>query len=279
MRTGRALLLAASFSCASAATLKPRVALDGFHNNEGSPHYQWKRSGVGGYADFAQVILSSGGDTLTLRKAFDAQSLAAIDILVVADPDTPAESKNPQYISDAEADAADQWVQNGGLLILFANDAGNCEFTHLNVLAGKFGIKFDENLLAGPRWAPLPAHPFFTGCTAIFMRDVSSLTLTAPAEAVLTLDGKVLMAVAKKGKGTVLAVGDPWVYDEHINDENNKTSITNVVKWLFAQPSAAVRPLTPAARSRGSLGTEYRADGRRALRLSDFVPFYLRPLP
>jgi unsaturated rhamnogalacturonyl hydrolase len=253
------MLLSGVPSDASAARL--RVALDCYHNNEGSPHYQWKRSGVGGYADFAQVVLGQGADTLSIRKPLDASSLGAADILIISDPDTPAEAKDPKYISDAEADAVDAWVESGGLLMLMANDAGNCEFMHLNVLAGKFGIHFNEDLVPGPRFAPLPAHPFFTGCTAIFMRDVSSLTLSAPAEPVLSLDGKTLIATARKGKGAVIALGDPWVYDEHIDDENNKTSINNVMKWLMAGPASLGRPALsglPADASR----LRYRADGR-----------------
>ena len=48
------------------------------------------------------------------------------------------------------------------------------------------------------------------------------------------------MAVAKYGKGTVFAVGDPWLYNEYVNGrlptgfENDKAA-ADLTKWLIAQ--------------------------------------------
>jgi hypothetical protein len=53
-------------------------------------------------------------------------------------------------------------------------------------------------------------------------------------------NGATIIAVAKYGKGTVLAVGDPWLYNEYINGrlppgyENDKAA-NDVAKWLIKQ--------------------------------------------
>jgi len=39
----------------------------------------------------------------------------------------------------------------------------------------------------------------------------------APAEAVVSHAGGVVMATAKLGKGKVFIIGDPWLYNEYTN--------------------------------------------------------------
>ena len=49
------------------------------------------------------------------------------------------------------------------------------------------------------------------------------------------------MAVAKMGKGTVFAVGDPWLYNEYLDGRKLPASFENykaagdLVKWLLKQ--------------------------------------------
>jgi unsaturated rhamnogalacturonyl hydrolase len=49
------------------------------------------------------------------------------------------------------------------------------------------------------------------------------------------------MATAKYGKGTVFAIGDPWIYNEYIvNDRlnasfQNGTAAIELTEWLIAQ--------------------------------------------
>jgi len=58
---------------------------------------------------------------------------------------------------------------------------------------------------------------------------------------VLTQNGSNVVAVAKVGKGTVFAVGDPWFYNEYedgrkipMDFENYKAS-EDLVKWTIQQ--------------------------------------------
>ncbi len=137
----------------------------------------------------------------------------------------------------------------GGVLAIFENDKGNAEIEHFNLLAEKFGMHFNEDCyhkVEGTKFDMaksdvLPAHPIFDGVKKIYTKEVSSITVVPPAEALLTENGVVLMAVAKVGKGTVFAVGDPWLYNEYIDnrrlpaDFENFKAARNLFSWLLDQ--------------------------------------------
>jgi unsaturated rhamnogalacturonyl hydrolase len=50
-----------------------------------------------------------------------------------------------------------------------------------------------------------------------------------------------VMAVAKYGKGTILMLGDPWLYNEYVDgrkltpDFDNYKAATELVQWLVKQ--------------------------------------------
>src|SRR6185369_17892364 len=78
-----------------------------------------------------------------------------------------------------------------------------------------------------------PDHPLFAGVDMIYMKEVSTISVKPPAAPLFIADkdpkeskpgdsgageGKdVIIATAEVGKGFVLAVGDPWVYNEYID--------------------------------------------------------------
>jgi unsaturated rhamnogalacturonyl hydrolase len=73
------------------------------------------------------------------------------------------------------------------------------------------------------------------------LKEISSLEVKAPAAALVKKDGDVVIAVAKYGKGTVFAVGDPWLYNEYVDgrklpaEYENYKAAEDLVKWLLAQ--------------------------------------------
>jgi hypothetical protein len=124
---------------------KPKVvAVDGWHNNDKEPHYRWDGTYQGGFSQLGKLLEAMGNRLGTVREPLSARSLSGIDALIVVDPDTPAESANPQYFTAAEIAAVEQWVNQGGRLVLLGNDKGNAEFEHFNQLADRFGIRFIE---------------------------------------------------------------------------------------------------------------------------------------
>jgi unsaturated rhamnogalacturonyl hydrolase len=227
------ILLMMVLSCGFVATTcqaQPVVGLDNWFNREvnaktGAPfHYLWTDTAFSGYSQWGRIFTSRGAKLTTLEKP-NADVLSKINIYIIVDPDTTTESKSPNYIMPDDAKAIEQWVKNGGVLALLGNDGPNCEFTHFNQLASLFGMTFNHVTLhpvTGTNFEMgasknLPDHPLFKGVSKIYIKEVSDINLKGSAKAILTENGKVLMAECKYGKGYVFAIGDPWIYNEYID--------------------------------------------------------------
>jgi unsaturated rhamnogalacturonyl hydrolase len=224
----------------TACQAQPVVGLDNWYNREvnaktGIPfHYLWTDTAFSGYSRWGKIFTSRGAKLTTLEKP-DASVLGKVNIYIIVDPDTTTESKSPNYIMPVEAKAIEQWVKNGGVLALLGNDAPNCEFTHFNQLASLFGMTFNHVTLhpvTGTDFEmgaskSLPDHPLFKGVSKIYIKEVSDISLKAPAKAILTENGKVLIAECNYGKGYVFAIGDPWIYNEYIDHDRLPASFEN----------------------------------------------------
>ena len=215
------------------------VALDGYHNDERAmpEHYQWEGTTDGSFSKLANGFREHDVEVRTLRNRIDAASLQGINLLIIVDPDTPEETPDPKYIEDAEIDALVKWVNEGGRLVLLGNDKGHAEFTHLNRLASRFGIQFlEETYPKVSGKAILVAtgkHSIFEGGLQAYLVEVAPLKLVAPAEPMLTHDGTDIMALAHVGRGMVFALGDPWLYDEYIERNDNVRIATNLFTLLL----------------------------------------------
>jgi rhamnogalacturonyl hydrolase YesR/lysophospholipase L1-like esterase len=245
----------------SAPTMQDRlVLLDCAYNNEwktqgsGKPerfHYIWDDTANSGYSQLAAIISRNGGVVDTLDVPPTAAALKKASVYIIVDPDTPQETAHPKTIEKAEADLIERWVRGGGTLLLMGNDRGNAEFEHLNGLAERFGIHFNEdshNRVTGKQYETgtfdrLPQHPVFSGARRIFIKEYCSLRLTQPAHAVLQAgsDGPVVMATARIGEGSVVAIGDPWFYNEYMDSRrlpdgyDNARVAANLFRWLLEQ--------------------------------------------
>ncbi|MDP4187728.1 MAG: hypothetical protein Q8905_06765 [Bacteroidota bacterium] len=250
------LLLAglATFAVLPVNAQKKVVGLDNWYNHETNPktgkpyHYLWTDSAFSGYSRWGQIFTKKGAKITTLTAAPDAASLNKLDIYIIVDPDTLSENPSPNYIMPNQADAIQKWVRDkGGVLVLLANDAPNCEFTHLNQLSKRFGIIFNYvsiHQVLKDKWEMgavknLPVHPIFKDVKKIYLKEISTFTLSKPAQSVLTENGQILMAVSKYGKGMVFAVGDPWIYNEYIDhdrlpkDFDNRKAAENLTTFLL----------------------------------------------
>ena len=229
------------------------VCLDHWYNREinaktGNPyHYLWTDTENSGFSKLGTVFVSAGAAISSLEKAPLSSDLAKVGIYIIVDPDTTSENPSPNYLEAADISVIKKWVKKGGVLVLMANDAPNCEFTHLNKLAGEFGIRFNPVIL-NPVTAKnyemgaevdLPNHPLFTEVKKIYMKEVASITVTGNATPVLKDKDDVFIAECSFGKGFVLAIGDPWLYNEYIDNnrlpegfENGKAA-ENLVEYLI----------------------------------------------
>lgn len=233
-----------------------KVVLDYFYNNEyrnnaagqkARYHYVWEDQSNGGYSFLKSIFNRHGAKTTSLEVKPSAQNLKNASVYIIVDPDTEKETASPNFLETSEINAIADWVKAGGVLVLLGNDAGNAEFKNFNQLATRFGIQFNEDnellvknndytqgtvKLAG-------GNTVFKKPFKLFLKEVSTLSLSGSAKPLVVDKGHNIMATAKYGKGTVFALGDPWIYNEYIDGRKLPAGLENYpatvewVKWLL----------------------------------------------
>jgi unsaturated rhamnogalacturonyl hydrolase len=241
------------------------VTLDYFFNNEYRKnsagtleryHYTWEALRSSGYSIWGDVFKKNGASLKSLESEPNAQNLSGTDIYIIVDPDTKKETANPNYIEPRHVKAITDWVKRGGVLVLMANDSANAELPHLNKLAEKFGIHFNDDLykhVIGTQFEmgaiTVPANdPVFKTAKKIYLKDIATLKLSPPATPLLTDSAQVIIGTAKYGAGTVIAVGDPWLYNEYTNGRlpvamgfDNDKAADDLSKWLLSRVPAKIK--------------------------------------
>jgi unsaturated rhamnogalacturonyl hydrolase len=212
-------------------------------------HYKWNDYANSGFSLFGHIFRSFGVKTNTLYTAPTLQKLQGAQFYLIVSPDSPAKNPNPHYMNETDAAQIAQWVQNGGALVLMENDPANADITHLDILADKFGLHYNNVLVhhvVGDDFAmgridlPVPSPPF-THPHALYMKDTCSLTLSQKAQPLLRYKGDLLMAWTRYGKGMVFVVTDPWLYNEYTDGRKLPTEYDNfaggqeLVAWLLQQ--------------------------------------------
>ena len=234
------------------------VLLDSYFNNEMkkdstgatvSWHYKWDELPNPGFSLWGNIFRSYGVKTETLYSAPRAGNLKNADIYIIVDPDTETETPKPNYVAANDVKAISDWVKAGGVLVLMGNDLGNAEFDHFNQLASAFGIEFNKdsrNKVPGNdftmgRLIVTPPHPIFKTARNLYLKEVSTLRIKSPSKPVFEDKGDAIMAIAKVGKGTVFAVGDPWLYNEYTDgrklppEYDNFKAANDLALWLIQQ--------------------------------------------
>lgn len=249
----RILLVALGMMLNPALSPAQVVGVDHWYNRETNAktnqpfHYLWTDTENSGYSQWGDLFKARGASLATVEEAASAKSLAKLDVYIIVDPDTTTESKSPNYILPPDIKAIKKWVEKGGVLVLLANDAPNCEFLHLNMLAAEFGMHFNHvsmHPVLNRQWdmgafTSFPDHPMFKGVSKIYMKEISSIGLQGPAKAVLTEKGDAFVAESRVGKGLVVAIGDPWIYNEYIDhtylpaDFENMKAAVNLTEYLL----------------------------------------------
>jgi len=255
----------------SFGTKEKTILLDYYFNNEWRKditgasvrwHYTWEDRANSGFSLLGQLFRQYGAHTDSLPVAPTADNLAPAGVYIIVDPDDEREVPSPHYPDSAAISSIDNWVKAGGVLVLMSNDSANAEFTHFNVLAGTFGIHFnydDYHKVIGSNYemgafimtaqdAPGNGSRYFHDDRSIFkttkktyIKELSTLQLNPPARAYYSDSGHVIMAIARVGRGTVFAVGDPWFYNEYTDGRKlpanyeNYNAARDWVQWLLLQ--------------------------------------------
>lgn len=235
---------------------KHNVILDNYFNNEyrinkqglkERYHYTLDDTTNSGFYVLGNLFKKYRANIFELQKAPTKKNLRKADVYIIVDPDTPAETEKPNYIDEKSINVIEKWVNNGGVLMLFSNDKGNCEFKHFNKLSERFGFTFNEvslNRVEGTMFdmgafVNLPYNPIFAGVDKIYMKEISSIKFDEKPYILLKKENEPVMIFKKFGKGYVFAVGDPWLYNEYIDnrrlpkDFQNLRAAENLVKWIL----------------------------------------------
>ena len=234
------------------------ILMDGWFNNEWRKngyginvrrHYTWDDTENGGFSLFADIWKSYGASVSTLETAPTCSNLKGNSIYVIVDPDGIKDNKSPNYMDDKSASEIANWVKNGGVLLLLTNDTANCDLKNFNKLSAKFGIYFSDtgaNMVKNNEFETGAvqndfANPVFKKTTKMYLKEISILKVKTPAKALLSEGTDIIMATAKFGKGTVFAVGDPWLYNEYLDgrkipaEYQNFSAANELAIWLLKQ--------------------------------------------
>ena len=239
------------------ANQKKKILLDNYYNNEvdsktGKPyHYLWDDIEPSGFSEFGKLFSNKGYNLSLLKSKPNKQNLIDAKVYIIVDPDTKNETANPKFMDSNAANVIADWVKRGGVLLIMANDSNNCELDSLNLLASKFGFKFNKDVLFTEQpkpddlrdlsccsFANLPQNSLFKGVTKIFIKGATSISCKKSA-ALLKEKGKTIIAGVAFGKGKVIAIGDPWIYNEYINhyslppEYDNLSAAKNLVLMLL----------------------------------------------
>lgn len=235
-----------------------KVLLDYYFNNErrrdvaGMPvryHYVWEDMANSGFSIWGHIFRMNGAHTDSLPVAPTTANLKGASVYIIVDPDDQREVPAPNYPSDRDIAAIEDWVRAGGVLVLMSNDSANCEFLHFNRLAARFGIRFNYdcyhkvtgNHFEMGAFTMTVQDAIFKTTKKIYIKELSTLQLSGPAKPVFTDAGHTIMAVTRLGKGTVFAVGDPWFYNEYTDgrklppDFENYNAARDLAQWLLRQ--------------------------------------------
>ncbi|HEY8563108.1 MAG TPA: glycoside hydrolase family 88 protein [Pyrinomonadaceae bacterium] len=230
------------------------VLLDDYFNHEvrkdGSVwHYKWEEKNHPGFYAWGEEFKSYGATLDTLSAQPSAANLKNASVYIIVDPDTDKETERPNFITERDAKTIAGWVRAGGVLVMLGNDAGNAEFDNWNVLAKEFGLEFNKNSLnrvqndqyeQGRVTVP-EGNPIFKTARDLYMKEISTLKVSGKAQTILTLNNEPIVAVVRHGKGTVFALGDPWLYNEYVDGRKmnglfqNHLAARELSAWLLAQ--------------------------------------------
>lgn len=233
------------------------VALDYYFNREfrkdlnGNTeqfHYTWEDRMHSGFWIWGQVFNDLGARTIAIQEPPSARNLKDAKAYIIVDPDTPKETAAPNYIGEEHIKTIREWVQNGGTLVLLANDTSNCEIPRFNELAGAFGIRFTNkniNFIPGGKDYELaavniePGNEIFRNTRKIYVKEIVTLEVSEPARALVKKGEDIVIAVSAFGKGRVFVIGDPWLYNEYVDGRiigpefQNMQALRDLTHWIL----------------------------------------------
>jgi unsaturated rhamnogalacturonyl hydrolase len=220
----------------------------GFDGKTEQFHYTWEDTQHSGFLWFGSIFENMGAETVAIKGNPTKANLKDLDVYIIVDPDTKKETEHPNFIEKNDIKNIAKWVKKGGTLLVMANDTANCEIPHTNELIKKFGISFtnkSRNMVQGNQYEQgklliASGNPVFPNTKKVYVKELVTLHLDKPnATSVAEEGGDVIIATATYGKGKVLVIGDPWLYNEYVDARKIPTEYQNfqaakdLAHWLL----------------------------------------------
>jgi hypothetical protein len=124
-------------------TTHPRIRIDEAHLNF--------HTASGRYKPFADLLRNDGYDVAASKEVFTAQSLAGVDVMVIANAGAAAannaDATKPAF-TPAECAAVREWVRGGGALLLIADHAPAGDAAA--ILGAEFGVNMSKGFTGDP---------------------------------------------------------------------------------------------------------------------------------
>ncbi len=230
------------------------VLVDSYFNNEFkkgpngdkvSWHYKWDETALSGFSILGETFKRNGFSLSTLNDAPSSANLKNHAIYLIVDPDNLKDNPTPNYMDDKSVSVIADWVKKGGALVLFANDSANAELKHFNKLANVFGINFNNEMINHVTndvtreggGVDTKNNKMFATAKQVYMKDACSISVKGAAYPLLKQKNDIIIAGSDYGKGFVVAIGDPWLYNEYVNGKlqaefENDKGANDLVVWL-----------------------------------------------
>ncbi|HEU0038896.1 MAG TPA: hypothetical protein VFR76_06455 [Verrucomicrobiae bacterium] len=255
---------ARDLAAADSPAKKPVLLYSRYYNAAGESRYLPD----GTYKDML-TRLRNEFDVRVHSQPLNAQTLAAVNVLLIANPSDKAVGTNPPppHVTAADIGALTRYVEQGGGLIVMGNQENhNLEIADMNKLLLRFGLQFtnlytDVKKLLLPRETPVIGGlrwGYYTGNLVLItpdnpakprpliLNDLAQKPLNGPRDT-----PGALLAVAEPGRGHVAVITNSgWLSNDALSDKGIAgVSVNGQDNWEIFRRLAHWAAGAPATRS------------------------------
>lgn len=196
----------------------------------------------GRYSDFVALLTGQGYSVAETTTGFLSEDLSQFKILIITTMSTYDSPYTP-----AEVAAIENFVDNGGKLLILADNAG-CPNENINPVSQAFGTTTGLSTLVPLDMyiSNLNVHPAFMGVSTVYLRAAGDLSAVAPSQTIAWTDaGEPVINVAEGNR--VVIFGDQSLFsNDYIGNADNQQLASNLWNNVFCTSSPISSPEFPS---------------------------------